>query len=171
MTKHLILIYLFFTTSIATWSFGQSLRGQVFQIAADYSEDRCGVNPECDCCSSDLIFLTDKQFGMIGRCMYNDVYYTGQYSVNDGRLTLKFKPIIVIESIDEETSKVENKKQTLKVDPLTYRISKCGQNAIRFQYARLEGKDLKNGSRVSRARENEVINKLNRSEAWRLLTD
>lgn len=59
---------------IPTMSLGQSFKGQVYQLAENFIEDGCRVNPECDCCSSDLIFLTDKQFSLIARCIFNDTY-------------------------------------------------------------------------------------------------
>ncbi|HTJ53416.1 MAG TPA: hypothetical protein VL443_28370 [Cyclobacteriaceae bacterium] len=151
-------------------SFGQSLKGQVYQLAESFLEDNCSVNPECDCCSSDLIFLTDKQFSLIARCIFNDVYYTGTYSIKGDYLVLTFKQTIVSEIVDEETSKVENKREDLKIEPIKFNISTCKQNKIRLENAEINGKDLKNGSRKLQVEETKIIQMLKKSSAWKLLT-
>ena len=147
--------------------FGQTFTGQVFMLTEYFLDDKCEVIAECDCCSTDLFFLTDKEFGMVNRCLYNDSYYRGTYSVKSTGLTLTFKQKVVNEIINEETNKIKNEPKTVEIKPYQFTISKC-DTKIRLQHTTI--KDFKNGSRYSVTREKELIKELKGTEAWKLIS-
>ena len=150
---------------------GQTFTGQVYQLAESFLEEKCSVNPECDCCSNDLIFLSDKEFALITRCIYNDSYFTGTYVSTADKLILTFKPSVVNEIVDEETKEINNQKKKSEIKPSTFRVSDCGQNRLRLEYDHMDGKDFKNGTRHSPTKEKEIIERLKRTPAWKMLTN
>ena len=155
------------TVGFHTIGFGQTFTGQVFMLTEYYWDDKCEVNAECDCCSTDLLFLTDTEFGMVNRCLYNDSYYRGTYSVKANELTLTFKQKVVNEIINEETNKIKNAPKTVEIKPYQFTISKC-DTKTRLQHTTI--KDFKNGSRYSLTREKELIKELKETEAWKLIS-
>jgi hypothetical protein len=56
-------------------AYGQNFTGQVFLLAEHYQEDKCAAIAEGDCDTGDLFFLTDKQFCLVAKCIFNDSYY------------------------------------------------------------------------------------------------
>lgn len=66
---------------LQTIGVGQDFTGQVFMLTEYFVDDKCEVFAECDCCSTDLFFLKDKEFGMVSRCLYNDSYFRGTYGL------------------------------------------------------------------------------------------
>ena len=148
-------------------SVGQDFTGQVFMLTEYFADDKCEGFAECDCCSTDLFFLTDKEFGMVSRCLYNDSYFRGTYSVKANKLTLTFTQTVVDEILNEETNKTQNDLKTIEIQPYQFTISKCGSK-VRFQHATI--KDFKNGSRYSLTREKELITELKDARAWKLIS-
>ena len=157
------------TFGILTGAYPQEFAGQVYQIAEDYSVDECVVAPECDCCTSDIIFLTERRFSMIARCIYSDAYYSGTYQVKDNRLTLAFKQIVVTEMVDEETKAIKNEPRDITIEPIIYDVSNCGHDRVWLKYAGKGAADLENGSRRTQSDEQSIIGKLYETEAWKLL--
>jgi hypothetical protein len=159
------------TFGILLEAYPQKFAGQVYQIAESYLETECVVNPECDCCASDIVFLTEKKFGLISRCIYNDAYYTGTYQVKDDKLVLTFKQAVVTEIVDEGTKKVENERRNIIIEPINYKISNCGLNSIRLEFTDKDGKDFQNGSRRTQADEKRIMKKLGETTAWKLISE
>src|SRR5258706_9618316 len=104
-------------------TYGQTFTGQVFKFGRDYLENKCEVILGSDCDSDDLIFLTDKQFCFLQRCIFNDVYFMGTYQVKSDKRILTFKQTYVSEIIDEQTNKTTNKRTNAKIESLEYKIS------------------------------------------------
>jgi hypothetical protein len=59
----------------------QNFSGQVFLLSKEFIEDKCEVNAGCDCCGTDLFFLSKTKFGFVSRCLSGDTYFTGTYSL------------------------------------------------------------------------------------------
>jgi hypothetical protein len=96
-------------------AFGQKFTGQVFLLTEDFSEDKCEVIAQCDCCATDLFFLSDKDFAMVDRCLYNDSYYKGTYLITGNVLTLTFNQRVVNEIVEKQTNKVKNEIKKIRV--------------------------------------------------------
>lgn len=156
------------TVGFQTIGLGQNFTGQVFMLTEYYLDEKCEVNAECDCCSTDLFFLTDKEFAMVNRCLFNDSYYRGTYSVKANGLTLTFKQKVVNEIINEETNKIKNQTKKVEIKPYKFSIGKC-DSKIRLQHATI--KDFKNGSRYSVTREKELTKELKGTQAWKLVSE
>jgi hypothetical protein len=147
--------------------FGQSFSGQAFILSKEFLENKCEVYAPCDCCATNLFFLTDKEFGMVNRCMYYDSYYKGTYSIKDSKLTLTFKQKVVSEIMDEVSSKVTYKTKVTKIEPKVFTIDKCN-NKVRLRHPTTV--DLSNGSRYPVGDEKELTKELEKETAWKMVS-
>jgi hypothetical protein len=137
-------------------------------LMTDFDKENCKIASGCDCCASDLFFLTDKEFGLIVRCIYNDTYYKGTYSVKQDKLTLTFIQKIVNEIVDEATFKVRNEVEKTKVDPVEFTITECGGD-LKLENSTNPG--FEHGISQLPSDESELFKKLKTTEAWKLLSD
>src|SRR6476619_7165535 len=80
----------------------QNFSGQVFLLSREYFEDKCEVYAGCDCCGTDLFFLSSTKFSFINRCLSGDTYYTGTYSVKSSTLSLIFNKKHLSEIVSED---------------------------------------------------------------------
>jgi hypothetical protein len=155
------------TLGIQSIGFGQTFTGQVYRLADDFSANTCESFAECDCCSSDIFFLSTDKFGFISRCISGDSYFTGTYSVKSGKLKLTFDKRYVDEITDEEYNVTKLEMETKKIDPIEFDISKCGQK-VRLTHP--TANELKNGSRYEQKREAAMMRELKTSKPWKLLS-
>src|SRR6188768_3314682 len=91
--------------------FAQTFTGQVYTLAQDFSSDKCEAFAECDCCSSDIFFLSNDKFCFISRCISGDSYFNGTYSIKSNKLKLTFNKKYVDEITDDDynVTKLETK--------------------------------------------------------------
>jgi hypothetical protein len=141
--------------------YGQTLTGQVFMIADSFSDDKCEVAPECDCCSSDLYFLTKDKFCFVAQCISGDTYYTGTYSIDSNKLRLIFDNKYLDEITDDDYNIVGLEIKEKTSDPLQFQINNCGQKI------KLTGVDCCYGSRYDQKRETELKKRLLNSKPWK----
>ena len=163
--KRLILLVL---VGFQVESWGQNLVGQVFILTDNFDVETCELGSGCDCCSTDLFFLTDKEFGLVVRCIYNDSYYRGTYAINKDKLVLTFKPKEVNEIVDEATFKVSHEVNKTTSDPVEFKILKC-DNKLKLENTTNPG--FKNGIRLPLTTEKEKTKRLKDREAWKLLSE
>ena len=149
-------------------SLAQDLKGQVFQLTDSINVEKCEIASGCDCCASDLFFLTDKDFGLIIRCIYNDTYYKGTYSIKQDKLTLAFKQMHVNEIVNEATFKATNEVEKTEINPIEFIITECGGN-LKLENSTNPG--FEHGIPQPVDVEREKFKKLKTSEAWKLLSD
>lgn len=148
--------------------FGQTFTGQVYMLAEDFSDDKCEVIAECDCCSSDLFFLSTTRFCFVSRCISGDSYFSGIYSVKSSKLKLTLDKKYVTEITDEEynVTKLETKvKNTSTID---LEVLRCGQ---RQRLTHPTNKGWKNGSRYRQKKEAEMMKELKTSKQWKQLSN
>ncbi|NOS92970.1 MAG: hypothetical protein HOP30_13685 [Cyclobacteriaceae bacterium] len=160
-------ILLIFMLTPSKHMVGQQLSGQVFILAERYNNTTCEIVADCDCCASDLFFLNGKDFALINRCLFNDTYFKGTYQINKGKLTLNFKQMHVVELMNEETNKITHTVTKTKIAPYVFSIDMC-EKKIRLTHFTI--KDFSNGFRYSPENEKELNAKLNKSEAWKLIS-
>ena len=153
--------------SLCSIANAQVLSGQVFILSEQYDENQCEIIAPCDCCATDLFFLTDKDFAMINRCLFNDTYYKGTYSIGQGKLTLTFKEKNVRELVDEQTNKITNEMENTKIEPYVFSVDVCKKN---IHLSHLTVKDFSHGLRYTTEKEKELKIKLYKTEAWRLIS-
>jgi hypothetical protein len=111
---------------LQTHGFGQPLTGQVFILADDFSDDKCEAFGECDCCTSDIFFLSSDKFCYISRCISGDSYFTGAYSTDSSKLKLTFDKKYVVEITDEDYTVTKLETRTTEIKPAEFDITKCG---------------------------------------------
>ena len=149
-------------------SLSQSLSGQVFILSESFIDDKCEVIADCDCCGTDLFFLSSTRFGFVSRCLSGDSYFTGTYTLKTNRLILNFNKKYVIEIVDEEYNVTNYKTEQIAIDKIEFEIQKCGQN-LRLTHSTTL--DWRNGSRYSQSEEKMKFNKLLSAKPWKQLTD
>lgn len=161
-------ILILLTFGLSRLAHGQSLSGQSY-LLTDSLNDKCKVVANCDCCATDLIFLTDKTFLMVDNCIYDDSYYTGTYSRTQTKVTLTFKQVTVHDIFDEVTKKSRNEKRSANIKPIEFSIKICGTNKTMLEHPTI--KQLKHGERQATIKEKELIRKLKASKEWKMLAD
>jgi hypothetical protein len=144
----------------------QDLKGRVFMLTAEIDKEKCEIASGCDCCYSELFFLTDKEFGLIARCIYNDTYYKGAYSIKQDKLTLTFKQMYVNEIVDEATFKVTHTVEKSGIDPTEFTITECNGN-LKLE-STIPG--FEHGLSQPDKVEKELFKKLKTTEAWKLIS-
>lgn len=160
---HTLLLFIGFSSACLA----QDLKGRVFMLTAEINAEKCEIASGCDCCASDLFFVTDKEFGLIVRCIYNDTYYKGTYSITQDKLTLTFKQMHVNEIVDEATFKVTHEVEKSKIEPTEFTITECNGN-LKLESA---NPGFEHGLSQPHSVEREFFKKLKTTEAWKLLSD
>ncbi|MBI3220750.1 MAG: hypothetical protein HYZ44_14645 [Bacteroidetes bacterium] len=161
----LIFILILGVHSIA---FGQvSFTGQVFILSKDFMEDICEVTAQCDCCASDLFFLSADKFAFVSRCLSGDVYTTGTYSYKNNKLKLVFLKKYVEEETDEQYNVIGYKHSEVDMPPLEFEVVRCGQ---KIRLIQAKDTEWKNGSRYELLSEKERLKQLRESIAWKQLS-
>ena len=117
--KKFTLILVLVTASVLS-SHGQQLSGKVFMLGETQKD--CSIQAQdCDCCMSELYFITEQQFAMVHYCGAGKTYTSGTYKIESKVLTLQFKQGSVYKSFDTGESSWE--KTTIK--PETFALSSC----------------------------------------------
>ncbi len=145
----------------------QNLTGQVFLLANGFNETTCQAEAECDCCGTDLFFLSTEKFGLVIRCLSGDTYYKGSYTLKANKLTLNFDASIVNEITDEEYNMVKYETKQVKLTPSVFSVNLCRQ---KNRLVHSEADDWSYGSRYAAEDEKARLNKLLSSKAWKQLS-
>ena len=95
-------------------------------MLSDKIKSDCTVETGCDCCITDLFFLSDKEFVLIGNCEGGGSYFSGTYLKVNKKVTLTFKPFYVSQESDYliENRKIEKKE--IKINPMEFDLTTCG---------------------------------------------
>jgi hypothetical protein len=145
----------------------QKFSGQVYVMTENFTSDRCRPQIECDCCSSEIVFLTDATFIMVGRCIHNDSYYKGTYIVGKGDLTLKFDQLVVKETYNDETEEVKIETKDLKIGSAKFHVTSCNTDNVVLQ--RTDLKVLTKAFKESQEKGQQIIDELKKTKAWEQL--
>ena len=164
--RFIILLYALGFCSIAV---GQDLSGQAFLVTDKLQDNFCEVDAGCDCCAADLIFMTSRTFAMISRCLYDDSYFTGTYSKKDNKIILTFRQVAVNDTYDENSKKSKVELKKLKIQPMEFNLTPCGQGRIRLENSTI--KEYKFGTRRPLKDEADLIKKVKGSKQWKMLTE
>ena len=152
---------------LQTLGFGQTLTGQVFLLAEDYEASKCEAFGECDCCTSDLFFLTADKFCYVSRCISGDAYFIGTYSTTSNKLKLTFDKKSVREVTDAEYNVTGLETKTTNIEPAELNIAKCGQKT-RLTHPTIQ--EWSNGSRYKKVDETRLTKELTTSKAFKQLS-
>jgi len=136
-------------------------------VAEDFSEDKCEVFAECDCCSSEIFFLSADRFCFVSKCISGDSYFKGTYTTKSNKLKLTFDKKYVNEITDDDYKVTKLETKIKNTDPIEFDIIKCGQK-LRLTHATT--REWKNGGRYESKRETELMKDLTSSKPWKQLS-
>jgi hypothetical protein len=163
MTKiSLILVIL---TFITIHGVSQSLTGKIYEIGGDRKD--CKIFAECDCCTSELYFINDKQFALIDYCTFDYTLSTGTYEVVSNIMTLTFKQRSLTSGTEDEGGNPYLKVQNIEIKALTFKLGKCDDGALMLENNRF--KNYKFGLRRDDQDEAKVIADFLQTEEWKLI--
>ncbi|MDZ4709431.1 MAG: hypothetical protein SH818_13615 [Saprospiraceae bacterium] len=145
---------------------GQKFSRQVYLLSDHFLKEKCEVTAPCDCCASDLIFLSKTKFTLVDRCLSHETYLTGRYTVAKTKLTLKFKPVVIDNIFDEKSKQELVEKKEIRMVPLILQIHMCGDKFV-FEHPSI--KEYKYGARQTTRNDKEIISALKKSKAWKVL--
>jgi len=92
------------TNNIATKpSERQSLEGKIFFFAPELDQTTCQATGACDCCSYNILFITDSTFVLIDYCETGYSYNKGSYMLDNTSLTLKVDKLMVDKTYNWES--------------------------------------------------------------------
>jgi hypothetical protein len=81
-----------------------SLAGKLYLFGPEFDSINVQAMGNCDCCTADVLFLTDSSFLMIGYCESNSSFQKGKYRLDDKTLELSFEAKRVDKNFDYEKS-------------------------------------------------------------------
>lgn len=145
---------------------GQKFAKQIYLLSDHFSKETCEVDAACDCCASELIFLTKREFALIDRCLHNDTYLRGTYVTKVNGITLNFRPVVISQLYEERTQNEKHEKKRLAMAPLVLQIRPCGQDEVMLGHPTI--REYQYGSRRKEVNEKEIIRRLKKSKVWKL---
>ena len=83
------------TTQTISNNIRQTLAGQIFLFAPELDSINVKATGACDCCSSSVLFISDTTFVDLGYCESSTVYSKGSYSLDNEKLVLTYKDLVV----------------------------------------------------------------------------
>jgi len=101
---------------------------------------------------------------MIDKCIHNDSYYRGTYTVTKDYLTLKFDQIVVKETYNDETKETKVEKRSLKITTIEFYITTCKTD--NFALSRTDLKVLTKAFKEASEKANQTIKDLKKTKAW-----
>lgn len=117
----------------------QSLAGKIFLFAPELDSKTCTVTGACDCCSSNILFLSDSSFLMIDYCEANYSYSKGIYYMDNSSLRLRLDKLSVNKDYNWEketdttgsvTAEYFYKVENLKPTSIIYQRQDCNGSII-----------------------------------------
>jgi len=122
------------------------LAGQAYLFAPDLDTTNCTVSGECDCCSSNILFVDDSNFIAIFYCVADEQIQKGTYNIKDDKVYLQYDSIEVNKNYNwdfetDTTGKVSTqyfiKKQKINPHQTTLTAYTC-ENQIYFKVNDIE---------------------------------
>lgn len=98
-----------------------TLSNTLYLLAPDFNSKDCEAFGECDCCTSNYLFLDNETFITVDYCLEVDTYYSGKYNITDGKVQLKYNTTIV-----QKEYNWESETDTINEHPkYFYKTEKC----------------------------------------------
>lgn len=161
---YLILIICVWATISGT---GQTLTGKIFEIGGE--KENCRISGACDCCTSEIYFINDKQFALFDYCLFEYFLSTGTYKIVSNNLVLSFKQVSVESGTDEEKRNEYLRRKVAEIKPMTFQIGKCDDGEAMLENK--EFKEYKFGFRKSTTGESKRIADLLKTPEWKLILE
>lgn len=98
-----------------------SLSNQLYLLAPEFDSKNCESYGECDCCSSNYLFLDNENFICVDYCLDTDTYYSGKYKIENDTVNLKFNCTVI-----QKEYNWESETDTINTQPkFLYKTEKC----------------------------------------------
>jgi len=72
-----------------------SLSNKLYLLAPEFNSKTCESFGECDCCTSNYVFLDSENFISVDYCLEADTYYSGKYKIDNEKVELKYNALVV----------------------------------------------------------------------------
>jgi len=97
------------------------LSNTLYLLAPEFNAEKCESFGECDCCTSNYLFLDNETFICVDYCLEADTYYSGKYKIENKNIQLKFNSTIVLKEYnwESETDTINNQPKYF------YKTEKC----------------------------------------------
>ncbi|MBK9213307.1 MAG: hypothetical protein IPO14_10260 [Saprospiraceae bacterium] len=82
-------------TSTQTAASNFTLANKLYLLGPEYNSTECEAYGECDCCSSNYLFLDNEYFVCVDYCLEGDTFLSGKYVINGDNVELKYNSTIV----------------------------------------------------------------------------
>lgn len=79
-----------------------NLSNKLYLLAPDFDSKKGESFAECDCCSSNYLFLDNNNFICVDYCLETDTFYSGKYTIENEEIKLKYNSTIVKKSYNLE---------------------------------------------------------------------
>lgn len=98
-----------------------TLSNTLYLLAPDFNSKECEAFGECDCCTSNYLFLDNENFICVDYCLDIDTFYSGKYKITDDTVQLKYNTTIVQKEYnwESETDTINNHPKYF------YKTEKC----------------------------------------------
>lgn len=98
-----------------------TLSNQLYLLAPEFNAEKCESFGECDCCTSNYLFLDNENFICVDYCLEVDTYYSGKYKIENEKVQLKFNSTIIKKEYnwESETDTINNQPKYF------YKTEKC----------------------------------------------
>lgn len=97
------------------------LSNHLYLLAPEFNLKECESFGECDCCTSNYLFLDNENFICVDYCLEVDTYYSGKYKIENEKVQLKFNSTII-----KKEYNWESETDTIKNQPkYFYKTEKC----------------------------------------------
>jgi len=136
----------------------QSFTGQVFLLAENYQPETCMAEAPCDCCGTELVFLSRRNFVMVAYCLPENSYFAGTYKIKDDQLSLSFQPGSLSEILEPEKNEVKWEKKKSHIEDVKFTIETCGKGMTMLSHATVP--DFRYGLRRPAAEEQKILAKV-----------
>ena len=110
--------------------------GKLFFLGQGFGEIPCVIENECDCCNSNLLFISANEFILNELCEGSESVTKGKYKVEGKVLTLIYEPLIINYNYNWEIE-VNPKAQEYTfeiikkpISPTKYQLEKCNGKTI-----------------------------------------
>lgn len=104
--------------------------GQLYIFAPELDSATCEATGNCDCCSSNLLFLDDSIFVAVDYCLDIDTYYKGKYKIKDSTISFISNSLRVDKEVNWEAE-----VDTMNKEMSAYFIKTRKDKIIEFKWA------------------------------------
>jgi len=151
-----------------------TLSGSSYFFAPLFDAEKCEGIAECDCCSSNILFLDDKHFIAMYPCESDESIFRGTYRVSKDKVILSYDTLQVDreyiwnKEVDADTTGTLKPQYTIDVTsrPATTQMLTIKHCADKLYVTTSEGEEISYGVVDTRYSLNQQIQMLKKEGLW-----